>query len=360
MKINVMDETVAKLKGGPKVFMRRLKDELISENMYDAENFDAWINLSFRKIPEFVHNKKNAKIILRFDGIYNMRFIPNSFPIPKMTKDFLNKKIFNYVNRILIKNYKLADKVIYQSYYSKFLIENMLLSNVEPKESTIIMNGINIDRFKPMSELKGGKNSPNILVSHRMVPTKRADQIPKIIEELAKIYPDVMVHVVGQGVKNPWDFNRDSLERIKQDIKNRRLEKHFQFYGYIEPEELPKFYNKCDFMLNLSYADPCPNVVIEAMACGLPIVAPNSGGIAEEVAFDELLVKESFYKPNYFPEWTSWVYSELPQIDVKDYVEKCVFVTENLSEYSSKIRQRVEDHFNINEVVKKYINFVTS
>lgn len=357
-KIGVMDETVAKLKGGPKVFMGRLREELTSKNLYSEKEFGSWINLSFREIPDFVMDKKDeVKLILRFDGIYNMKFIPDYFPLPG--KNILNRSIFNYVNRILIKNYKLADKVIYQSEYSKFLIESMLLQGVEPKKSTIIMNGINIERFKPINELKGHSNSPNILVSHRLVPTKRADQIPRIIEKLVKIYPKAMVHVVGQGVKNPWDLNRNSLDRIKGEIEKRGLNQHFTFYGHIEPNELPKFYNKCDFMLNLSYADPCPNVVIEAMACGLPVVAPNSGGIAEEVGFEELLVKESFYKPNYFPDWTSWVYDELPQINPDDYVEKCQFVLDNLEEYSFKIRKRVEENFNINDVVDRYIDFVS-
>lgn len=46
-------------------------------------------------------------------------------------------------------------------------------------------------------------------------------------------------------------------------------------------------------MLNFSYAVSCPNVVIEAMACGFPVIAPMHGRIVELVKVKKLLVKES-------------------------------------------------------------------
>lgn len=359
-KIGLMDETVTELRGGPKVFMNRLKDKLIERKQFDNDQFDVWINLSFREIPKFVKERQNeVDIVIRFDGIWNMKVIPEKFRVlPQRAKGKLNHIIFRYLNRTLLTNYQLADKVIYQSEFSKFQVEKLLTSKYKPKKSIIIYNGIDINKFKPQYELRDQKkNFPNVLVSHRMVPLKRAHQIPSIIELLKDDYPNIKVHMVGEGVKNPFYFYKDSMDYIKNEISKRNLEKYFEFHGHIKPDNLPDVYNRCDFMLNLSFADPCPNVVIEAMACGLPVVGPRSGGLAELVKYDDLLVDEN---TEYFPSWTSWIYNELPQIDPLKYAEKCNFVINNLTQLSSRTRKRVENNFDINKVVEDYVSFVTS
>jgi len=358
IKIGLMDSTTCKLKGGPRVFMSRLKESMIKKGIYSEKDFNKWINLSFKKIPKDVlKRKKGIEIIIRFDGIYNVSVIPSKMGFS--LKSLVDNIFFRYKNNQIVKNYILGDKIIYQSEFSKFHIEELLLKRfkvkVDSKKSTIIFNGIDIEKFKPMGELKEKGSFPNILVSHRMLPYKRAQQIPKIISELIEEYPNLKVHVVGKGVKNPLYFNEDSLKRFKKEVKSRGLEKYFEFYGYTEPQHLPEIYNKCDFMLNLSYADPCPNVVIEAMACGLPVIAPNSGGIPELIATKELLVDENIDVFEFYP---MYCYEDLPQINPTKYVEKIKYVINNLERLSLYSRERVENNFNINKVVEEYISFI--
>lgn len=356
-KIGIMDETVAQLKGGPKVFMSRLKKEIMNKGIYSENEFDRWINLSFREIPEYVlNNKENIEIIVRFDGIWNDTLIPN-FIFPKIS-DKLNMEVFKRLNKVILDNYSVADKVIYQSEFSKFTIEKLLHDrfkvNVPKKESIIIYNGVDLERFKPMKHLRNKKNFPNILISHRLIPFKRAHQAPMIIEELIKKYPDLKVHVVGSGIKNPYHFGKDSKDEIIKEIKDKNLEKYFEFYGHIEPDDLAKVYNKCDFMLNLSYADPCPNVVVEAIACGLPVIAPNSGGIPELVGNTDLLVDEEINMRDFQPRF---IYKDLPIVPPRLYFDKIVNVVENIDKYSNEMRLRAEERFDISKVTDKYIEF---
>ncbi len=357
-KIGIMDENVAKLKGGPKVFMSRLKQEIINKDIYSESEFNKWINLSFREVPKYVLDKKdNVEIIVRFDGVWNDTLIPH-FVAPKLM-DKINLSVFKRLNKIILDNYATADKVIYQSEFSKFTIEKLLYErfkiDVPKKESIIIYNGVDLTRFKPMKELRNKENYPNILISHRLIPFKRAHQSPMIIEKLRDIYPNLKVHVVGSGIKNPYHFGKDSRDEIIKEVKKRGLEKYFEFYGHINPDDLAKVYNKCDFMLNLSYADPCPNVVVEAIACGLPVVAPNSGGIPELVGNKDLLVDEDINMRDFQPRF---IYRDLPIINSDKYIEKIVNVVENIEKYSLEMRNRAIDKFDISKVTNEYIDFI--
>jgi len=358
IKIGVMDETVASLKGGPKVFMARLKEAIIRKGFYCSAEYDKWINLSFKEIPDFVkQNKENIQVIIRFDGVWNESLIPKSF-IPKIMNR-INTVVFKYLNKKILTNYKLADKVIYQSEFSKYATERLLFERFKlaapPKINAVIYNGVDLDQFKPMTELKEKDGFPNILISHRLMPIKRAHQAPLIIEKLVEKYPNLKVHVVGEGVKNPYYFGKNSKEKMKKEIKRRNLEKYFKFYGHIEPIDLAKTYNKCDFMLNLSYADPCPNVVIEAIACGLPVIAPNHGGIPELVGNQDLLVDENINIKDYQPRY---IYRELPIVDANLYVEKIENILKFLGKYSEEMRNRALEKFDISKVTDEYIDFI--
>lgn len=357
VKIGLMDSNVAKLKGGPLVFMGRLKESMISKGVYSEDDFNKWINLSFKKIPkEVLKKREDIEIIVRFDGIYNVSLVPGK--IQPTLKSIWDRAFFRYINNKIVKNYNMADKVIYQSEFSKFHIEELLLKRFKVdlgnKKTKIIYNGVDINRFRPEANLKNTSNFPNILVSHRMVPNKRAHQIPQIISKLRNYYPNLKVHVVGKGVKNPLYFNENSLDYFKKQVKALGLNEYFCFHGYIEPNNLPQVYNSCDFMLNLSYADPCPNVVIEAMACGLPVIAPNSGGIPELVGTNELLVNEEIDLVKFYP---MFCYEDLPKIDSDKYVEKILQVIDNLQFYSQYCRNRAEKNFDISNIIEEYISF---
>jgi glycosyltransferase involved in cell wall biosynthesis len=60
-----------------------------------------------------------------------------------------------------------------------------------------------------------------------------------------------------------------------------------KWYGWLEREKILKLYQQADCLLNLSLYEGMPNVVLEAMACGLPIIASNVIGNRELVQHSE-------------------------------------------------------------------------
>ena len=76
-------------------------------------------------------------------------------------------------------------------------------------------------------------------------------------------------------------------DRVLMDCKNLveqlKISNKFAYIGKYTQKNAPHIYQKGDAYIMLKYKDPCPNTVIEAMACGLPILYSNSGGLTELV-----------------------------------------------------------------------------
>ena len=82
-------------------------------------------------------------------------------------------------------------------------------------------------------------------------------------------FPDASLIVVGEGSE------REHLQYLSQELHLRNVE----FTGSIKPDKMPAYYDRADVYLNSPSIDNMPNSVIEAFACGLPVVSTNAGGI---------------------------------------------------------------------------------
>ncbi|MGH9801906.1 MAG: glycosyltransferase, partial [Blastocatellia bacterium] len=78
--------------------------------------------------------------------------------------------------------------------------------------------------------------------------------------------------IIGEGSE------RRALE---SRISNLKLQDCVRLIGTKPQGELADWYSAADLFCLASHREGCPNVVIEAMTCGLPVVAANVGGVAE-------------------------------------------------------------------------------
>lgn len=87
-------------------------------------------------------------------------------------------------------------------------------------------------------------------------------------------YPDLILEIAGSGPE------QSALERLCEELQ---LTENVIFRGRLNLDEMSKLYRRADIMLNPSTVDNSPNSIIEALACGVPIVTTNVGGIPKLV-----------------------------------------------------------------------------
>lgn len=96
--------------------------------------------------------------------------------------------------------------------------------------------------------------------------------VPCVLRAFATIQarlPDARLIVVGDGPER---------ERVHQTARELAL-RNVEFIGAVQPEEMGRWYDEADVYLNASDIDNMPNSIIEAFACGLPVVTSRAGGI---------------------------------------------------------------------------------
>jgi glycosyltransferase involved in cell wall biosynthesis len=342
---------------GPKLFLERL-EESVGSIPFNLINPDV---ISIESIK-----KSNNKEILigRLDGAYYYDFTPRNFynflnqrskpyhdklkfllKAPVFSSSFVNQSVNNYLNRAskwLINN---SDGIVFQSQISKKMHQLFVGFEEHQCKNTIINNGVDLDQFSPIKAAIKLKGYPSIIISaSRYRLGKRLHEAVNLVNFLSKVYPAIHLHVLG-----------DVSEIIQKSLMNINNEK-FSFHGKIKPSELPLYYSNADIMFSLMLFDACPNVVVEALASGLPVITPEESGAAELVLNNSWIVKEDAE----FKYYESQTIEGIPKMNLEKYSEVVIHIMDNHQTYKDYARQRAIDELDINKVAKKYLNFYYS
>ncbi|MCB9128945.1 MAG: glycosyltransferase family 1 protein [Ardenticatenales bacterium] len=133
--------------------------------------------------------------------------------------------------------------------------------------------GVDSERFHPRHRseafrrrMGGTEAGPLFLYVGRLSHEKRIDLLHAVLTAM----PEARLAIVGDGPARPH------LEALFANSPAR-------FMGYLRGDELAHAYASADYFLFPSPHETLGNVVLEAMASGLPVVVPNSGGVLEHV-----------------------------------------------------------------------------
>jgi glycosyltransferase involved in cell wall biosynthesis len=124
---------------------------------------------------------------------------------------------------------------------------------------------------------------------------------------------------------------------ITNDLKKDGLENKLKFLGFTDP--LP-ILHMSDLFIFLSSREGCPSAVIEAMACGLPVISKNIEGITEYIIEDEV---------------NGYV---LNTDNPTDYSKKILILRENPNirkEFGLQAFRSVKDRFSLRSIMNQYI-----
>jgi glycosyltransferase involved in cell wall biosynthesis len=135
---------------------------------------------------------------------------------------------------------------------------------------TAIYNGVDTDYFQPPTAPASGP--PRVLCVARMVPEKDHDTLLAAFARTAQVHPEAELWLVGDGPR--LAEIRDLARRLLPDDRVTILPPR---------EDLRPLLNQASLLVLSSRAEAFPNVILEAMASGLPVVATRVGGVPELV-----------------------------------------------------------------------------
>jgi glycosyltransferase involved in cell wall biosynthesis len=161
--------------------------------------------------------------------------------------------------------------------------------------SSVVANGVDIAQFRPVDRAEarralGIANDARVLVSvGGLVERKGFHRVIEILPELVRRFHKLVYLVVGGA--SPEGDMREALERQAADLG---LADRVLFLGAIAPERLPLALSASDVFVLATRNEGWANVLLEAMACGLPVVTTDVGGNREVVNDASLGIVVSF------------------------------------------------------------------
>ncbi len=171
-----------------------------------------------------------------------------------------------------------ADRIIAVSGATK---EYVLRLGAKPKKVKVVHNGVDLEKFKPMArkreEMRRKLGIPSdavvVLTVRRLVYKNGVDTLIEGANIAVKKNPRIVFLAVGKGPDS---------ESVKLRIHELGIEENFKLAGFVSDEDLPIYYNVADiFVLPSKSGEGLPLVALEAMACALPVIATDVGGIRE-------------------------------------------------------------------------------
>jgi teichuronic acid biosynthesis glycosyltransferase TuaC len=143
-----------------------------------------------------------------------------------------------------------------------------------PRSEAIIHNAVDVQAFKPRSEGQEDGNF-SILAVGRMTRVKGHSVLLEAFVEFAhRLGKPARLTLVGDGPLRP------ALEKQAAELG---ITSVIRFAGAVAPEKMAAYYQATNLLCLPSFSEGLPCVVLEAMACGKPVVASKVGGVAELV-----------------------------------------------------------------------------
>jgi glycosyltransferase involved in cell wall biosynthesis len=142
----------------------------------------------------------------------------------------------------------------------------------------VLRNGVDLTRFRPHDRIAVrqalGLVRPTLLAVGNLVALKRHTLM---VEALARL-PEFELVIVGEGPE------RGAIERAARqfDVAGR-----VRLLGRVPQDQLPQIYSAADFLLLVSAHEGWPNVLLESMACGTPVIVSDMEGVTDIVSSAE-------------------------------------------------------------------------
>jgi len=266
-----------------------------------------------------------GKIVLHFHGTFKP--YKKKFPFNEQKKDsIINKLLINFC-------FGKAHKIIFLS--ACFLDEFIpILWEKNRKKSTYIDHFVKSNDFSYKEKEDLSYKKINILFISRLSKDKGFFDIINIVNDVINNNSNVCFHFCGASEK--WD----SLKNIENSICDLEKNGYIKFHGLVSGEKKKEIFSLSDIMLFPTYDDVFPNVVLEGLIQGLPIITTKIGVIPYII---EENINGFFISPG----------------DINALKEKIIYLVNNpkkINEMSKKNHLKAIQKYDISIAVERFKN----
>jgi len=245
--------------------------------------------LSFKAYRKFVQVIKKCDLVHAHGHVYMSSYMAGKVA-KKYKKPFIVTQHNTFIDYQSILNIlehlndftigksvlKCANRIIT---VSKETMKYVLKLGADKSKTSVIYNGVDTDYFHPVNKEESRKklglpkNRKIILSVRRLVYKNGLDTLIESVPLLTRDHPDLLFVVAGKG---------PSRKLIEDRIKELGIDANIKLTGFVPDRLLPLYYDAADyFILPSASGEGLPLVLLEAMACGLPVIATTVGGTPE-------------------------------------------------------------------------------
>lgn len=244
-------------------------------------------------------------------------------------------------NRVMSVLHSMADYVFYQSSFCKLSAETFLAIKDYRGGGEILYNPVDTEFFRPSEKYKRGVETPVLLLSGSHWSTYRVFTALETLKIVLETHTKAILRIAGRFC---WKDDPSEAEKdVFEYAAGLGVSGNVQYVGPYSQAEAPGILNDCTLLLHTKYNDPCPRLVVEAMACGLPVVYSATGGVAELVGDDGGV---GVTGP------TDWHKDHPPSPE--DLVACIKKVIDNRTDFSTGARKRAVAHFDVKRWLQRH------
>ncbi len=168
---------------------------------------------------------------------------------------------------------------------SQEIADAMLRNGSRPETTTVLGNGIDASKFfpSPRSGCRAALGLPDdrriILTVGERIPRKGFDVLVQAMPGVLSEHPDALLVILGR----PGRYGRDCTPHLEALIERHQLQHAVQIRPPCHQHELRQWYSASDLFALMSSSEGCPNVILEALACGVPCIATGVGSVPDDL-----------------------------------------------------------------------------
>ncbi|GAB4470405.1 MAG: hypothetical protein Kow0088_03260 [Anaerolineales bacterium] len=283
--------------------------------------------------------RQGIPVVQRLDGMNWLHRLPPTPERPRFSLRHILRAELANLNLAVIRRH-LATTIIYQSQFARQWWEQAY--GVIHQSQRVIYNGVDLSQFTPNGEHQRPRDRLRILMVEGNlgggyewgigVAVKLMEQLRALQRQWIDKYPQGMeLMVVGQV--------SDRLRQKWTEVAREAI----RWQGRVEPSRIPFFDRSAHLLYSADVHPACPNSVLEALACGLPVLAYATG------ALPELVTPECGRLVPYGGD--AW---RLEEPDLPALARAAVEIALRQDEMRSSARKRAESYFDVTEMARRY------